>query len=115
MSVSLIKLTDHADSRAKEVFFRDLDLDSYERSSGDVEAPTGWFGLYEVAQSDRDEYEEAPEVADGLYLVVIDSNGLIWAYQGLNEDHTRRAYEAREAEYGIWLGEDEAPSVGFQP
>jgi len=108
------RLIDKAVSREAQAFFKSLPGEYFEKDSGNVEAPTCWFGLVEVDKEIRDLYlldtpdEPVPdEVADGRYLVQIDNNGIVWAYQ-TDTDATDLGveYMRLEQEFARWDRQD---------
>ena len=65
-------------------------MDGMAETSGDVEAPTNWFGLVED---------------DGTwYLLIHDTIGFTHGYACDSETEARGHYEELEREYGEWLG-----------
>lgn len=86
------------------------------QSSGNVEAPTGYFWLVEApvndsswedflgrVQSELENYGQtfiAPNF--GWYLVVQDNDGIWFVYECINEIEAREAYQILENQYSEW-------------
>ncbi len=67
-------------------------LDGMDETSGDVEAPTGWFAI-------------VPE-GDSWYILIRDTLGFTHGYLMGSETHARTVYDALEAEYAAWSSQD---------
>lgn len=84
--MSEYELIDTATTPDRTTFFKTIPQHWYNDFSGDVEAPTGWFGVVDVDRDLCDEVDDIlkretrTEITYGLYLVVINSDGLLWAY-----------------------------------
>lgn len=107
-------LHDRSDTMDKDRFFKFFDEGVYEHTSGEVDAPTGWFGLLVIDRHQRDEYGKdtgdiVPEVADGLYLVVINDQGLVWAYQHESGDDEKlyEQFRSLQIDYSRWCEDDQ--------
>lgn len=107
-------LHDRSTSMATDRFFKFFDEGVYEHTSGEVDAPTGWFGLLMIDQHQRDCYGEdtgevIPEVENGLYLVVINDQGLVWAYQHESGDDEKLYAQFRSLviDYSNWCRQDQ--------
>lgn len=111
----------------KGKFDSDIDAALYElslhgwanESSGNVEAPTGWFGRVSISR------EELPEIAEafeeefrregftelagliGHFLVREDSVGFVYVDEFDGEDEAKEEYERLDREYSEWEGADE--------
>lgn len=106
---------DMANTSSRVDYFRTVPLDFYDEHNGEVEAPTGSFGIFEQDNATRGVmFEEfgldGESVPDGYYLIITNSDGLVWAWQG-SEDEVTDEYNKREAEYHRWLQSDEAPEA----
>lgn len=80
------QLVDKANDDAKVRLFRAIPPDWYDEYSGNVEAPTGWFGLVCVDDAikkdwEKEVWEPTGEIDNGLYLVQINTQGTLWAWQ----------------------------------
>ena len=112
----MFTVTDKSTDTDKDRFFKSIPPDWYEEESGDVESPQGWFGLVKV-NSDmigKDDIHPIPAgLDDGLYLVVVDNAGLIWAFQGDGETQeesaliTRWSFNQRAQAFCQWADETE--------
>lgn len=86
--------------------------------SGDVEAPTGWFGMVHidshmimdaVKATGNAAASSAGAVVTGLYTARINSDGIIWVhfYEGPNhETLAEKDWEWMVAEYNNWRGDE---------
>lgn len=103
-------MTDKSRTVESDRFFKDAASGewSYE-SSGNVEAPTNWFCLLEVDAHLREAwtYQIPASVEDGLYLVSIDNNGLVWAEQADTDEATRANYNELHKQYLAWEAGDD--------
>lgn len=114
-------MTDRSTTTESDTFFKSIEWDWYESTDGEVEASTGWFGLLRIDDAFRYHWAQVvvgggtypgrdpmPEsIEDGLYLVTIDNNGLVWANQAPVEDATRANYQELIQQYADWLTSDE--------
>lgn len=87
-----------------------------ERSSGNVESPSGYFALVEIPSSEGERHEmvEALEVGEfilpdpGWYLTIENNGGLIWVHQYQSHYSAQREYNKLERLYVAWdTDEDE--------
>ena len=69
-----------------------ITLDGMCDTSGDVEAPTGWFAL-------------VPD-GDAWYLIIQDILGFNHGYRMGSEVHARTVYAELDDEYSKWLGQE---------
>lgn len=109
-------LTDKSDSMDKDSFFRSIDSNWYEDYNGDTESSFGWFGLLYIDREFRDlcaEHEAKgndqyiPDgIVDGVYLVQINSDGIVCAYQEDSAMLTQEAFEDMSQEYDNEREED---------
>lgn len=106
-------MRDMSKTMESDRWFKSIPQDGYEMADGEVESPTGWFGIVVVDDSTRDYVgsetgDTAPaSVEDGTYLVTIDNNGLVWAEQADTAEATRRNFHQKLDEYHRWLDQDE--------
>lgn len=63
--------------------------DCYDETSGDVEAPTGWFGRA------------------GRWIVTHDSFGFVHGTKAGTLDEARKLFESLNAEYDEWSADDD--------
>lgn len=107
-------LQDKSTTQALDSFFRGVSPGWYVTDDGTVEAPTGWFGLLRIdtefrqahsSTSIKRENSEMPEghVPDGLYLVIIENSGVVWAYHSETEAEVLNRYAEMSREYSEWL------------
>lgn len=109
-------LTDKAVTDEEMAFFKAIPADWYEQVDGNVEAPTGWFGLLEIDEQFRENWEQDAEegvgismpesIQLGLYLVTIDNDGLIWAEQGDTRHATSTEFTHKCDVFRAWDDED---------
>ena len=104
-----------APSRADD-FFKWLDHDEYDETTGDVESPVGWVGLIEVTRDQIATYvasagdpwlSERRNFGPGWYIVRIDSNGLVWGMAYDDEESALADYESANLTYLTWAEEEE--------
>lgn len=97
-------------------------------STGDVEAPTGYFWRisnydHDVAEKNNEFgsvlsgwFEENPEVTDspelrkelvGFWIINEDSNGFIHVMDAQNDKTQQEIYAMLESKYSEWLGPEE--------
>lgn len=88
-------------------FFRSCSSEYFERSGGDIESPSGWYGALAVDIALRGLMAGTCDYlpADGLYLVMVDSSGLVWAYRGTADEVTGWC-DALDTEYAAWIADD---------
>lgn len=112
---------DYATSQDAMSFFRSIPTDLFDKYSGIVEAPCGWFGVLTLDNETIDDlerdYDAAPDSVRELvnregvarFFVTIDSNGLVWAeyYSREEFDSVDGAYARAEAEYARWNNDDD--------
>lgn len=107
-------MTDKSTTMESDNFFKSIPEDLYEDTDGNVEAPTGWFGFLVVDDAFRDAYgaetgDFVPaSVQDGVYLVTVDNNGLVWAEQAPTVDATLENYREKIREYSKWDADENA-------
>jgi hypothetical protein len=91
---------DYARSSDEQSFFKSIPEDWYEKTDGNVESPSGWFGVVYVDTEMRIRFGLSENVRipstipDGSYFVTIDNNGLIWA-----EAYSRDEYDSPSGAY----------------
>jgi hypothetical protein len=105
-------LTDKSRTMESDAFFKSIPPDFYQGGDGEgnVEAPTGWFGMVTIDESFREAWDgdQIPaSVEDGDYLVTIDNNGLVWAEQGETKWATLHEYHEKVKEFRAWDEQDE--------
>lgn len=97
-------------------FFKWLDEDEFVSTNGNVEAPTGWFGLLNLTRekiaewvaTDGDPWmSERRNFEPGWYIVNVNNDGLVWAHGygedvTFNEEGARADYATLEARYSRW-------------
>lgn len=76
-------------------YLYELSLDGCGVVSGDVESPTGWFGLFDV---------DGGGVLPGAWLLFEDSQGFVDAEYFGSVTEAQRVFDGLDAEYGAWLG-----------
>ena len=106
-------MTDKSTTMESDAFFKSIPDDWYEATDGNVEAPTGWFGLLVIDDSFRDAYGKETgnfvpaSVENGTYLVTVDNNGIIWAEQAPIPEATKANYGDKVREYQRWSADEE--------
>jgi len=114
----MYSMTEKATSEEKMAFFRSIHPDYYVRETGNVDSPSGYFGLVRIDDKFRNDWENEVRViggissipdgiADGVYLVQIDSSGIVWAWQSessdvSNDEALQANYDALVKEYLAW-------------
>lgn len=107
-------MTDKSRTVESDRFFKSIPADWFESDSGHVESPTNWFGLVEIDDDFRATWPSAEvgqdipaSVENGLFLVSIDNNGLVWAEQADTDSATRANYAELCEQYAVWCDSDE--------
>lgn len=107
-------MQDKSRTQESDRFFKSIPADWYESDDGNVEAPTGWFGLVDIDDDFRQSWPSADtgesipaSVEDGYYLVTIDNNGLVWAEQAPIRSGTLANFREKQREYSVWYNQDD--------
>lgn len=102
------QLIDGSRSMEADTFFRGIEPDWYTQETGNVESPTGWFGVVTIDQEFRlnSGYEIPASVQDGTYLVQITSSGVVFAWTVDVAALLMAAYSGMEQEYHEWDNQD---------
>lgn len=93
-------------------FFKFISPDFETASSGNVDAPTGYFAVYEVDEAVvnacQDEFGAVLPPGDqsqvpgfGWYLVVSDSLGFVWVYSD-TQTKVQAAYDQLQHDFALW-------------
>ena len=104
-------MCDRSTTSESDTFFKSITPDEFTSTDGDVESPTGWFGIVSITDDFRIMWsgDQIPaSVANGTYLVHIDSNGLVWAEQCATSEATRRNYYEMVKQYIAWSEDPDA-------
>lgn len=105
-------MIDKSTTMESDSFFKSLTPDDYIDTDGNVEAPTGWFGLLCIDDAFRDAYGKdtgnfvPASVHDGVYIVSIDNNGLVWAEQAPTVEATVANYNQMQHQYAEWYNDE---------
>lgn len=96
-------------------------------SSGDVEAPTGWFARISINEQELPEVVlafmediqniglDTPSALLGHWLLRENSIGFVDAEEYDTEDELKAAYDELDGRYGEWLGQDEPDTDYWTP
>lgn len=84
-----------------------------EADSGEVDAPTGWFGVLVITKDDvpnvRVSFDDADEVSDedmiGNWLVQINSQGIIYVVNHDTQAEAMNVFDHLETDYTNWWNE----------
>jgi hypothetical protein len=95
-------------SSDRDEFLYSLTLDGTERTSGDVQAPTGFYSIIIVAETDVAALHDAhPYAGDaaitaGNYLLVEDGDGFVTVTDYPTAADAESAFEDLENRYAAW-------------
>lgn len=100
---SIEELPERFDSALREV-----SMDAH-RVTGDVEAPMGWNALMGISSVDLETVAvrqgiDLRDFKPGVYIIKINSDGLIWGFRYGTESEAEANFAAIEEAYGNWLG-----------
>jgi hypothetical protein len=99
------------DSDDHEYLYR-CTLDGVCESSGESEAPTGWFAAVSIPPGEALDKEHSSDLdltepPVGHFLLIEDSQGFVYVEKYDTDAALGEAFARRDAEYSRWLGDGE--------
>lgn len=95
---------------------REFSTDVVEAQTGDVESPNGWIGLVTINTVLLETYavthgEDVRDFTPGVYLLRINSDGLIWGMRYATREKADSDFAALDVAYDTWMRESDAPET----